>query len=171
MVFQKRKNTATPAQQRLICFVIGIIMIGVSIYFIFFQARNIVLECTRLNPTTGQCTLKEEFLLNSTTKIIPVVDLLDSRVDSKQVRTKGGLKTESQIVLITKNEQIPLSTMYSRDQQLITNNQAKLSVFIKYQDQAFLKIQDDEKSKYIIIGSIMFGFALVSLIMGLFIRG
>ena len=91
-------------------------------------------------------------------------------MDSKQTRDKGKVFTKSQIVLITNTGEFPLSSIYSKNTQLIQNNLAKLTAFLTYPAQASLVIADDERGKPFVIGAFIFIAGISAIISSFFIK-
>lgn len=165
------KNKPSPATQRIMIIIFGIFLILYSTYFFLYSGKNITLECFRTAGTNSECKLTEQNLISKTIKPILLASITGARVDSKMVKTKGKTVTESQIILITKTGELPLSSIYSRDTQLIQNNLAKINVFLTYPEQASIIITDDERKTPFIIGAILFICGIIAIISSFFIKG
>ena len=131
--------------------IIGMIFMIVGLIAILGPEQLTTLTCDRVTPNQGSCQLVHSSLLFSDEITIPLENLQEAKI---QVNPSYG-NDSSRIVLVTKNEQIPLTKELDSDfNQQYTKKIDRINNFIHESNQKYLKIEQDNRLFRYIFGGL-----------------
>jgi hypothetical protein len=151
----------------------GLILIGgafvaIGVVVAFQFGRVTTLTCDR---GRDRCEIATASWLDTETTLLSLAELREARVAEKPVELPSDRLQRSdlmyRVVLLTGDTEIPLTSYYSGDRQAKTAIATQINIFLVDPSRPTLAVQQDNRQKAYLAGSICAVVGLLAIVSGL----